>query len=734
MSSLNTDISNKLRYRHLVIAVLIVLFALALRYIVFYQRVAFDPTLFPQVGTDNYGYLNDARGLFTGDFPREAPFYFHPGAAYIFHGIFRLLGTTELFPLLQGIMLIDTLTCGLLILGGWLLTRRVWGGYIAGVLYAVYPIALFYATTTLIAPLAAFFVAGFTVFVLWQREQVTWWRTIALGIFAGGIAIHRLNLAPMVGLYVLWLLALPISWQKRILHTALFSILIALIIAPFTYHNWRTSGGDFIPVATTGPVEIYMGNNRDSAGRHSYTLAHRNLEIDYMAGLRRDMQVAPEHFWGLFGYKFALFWSDVEPGNNLTFDRARERTPLLDNNPLRFHWLVIIGLPGLAALWYHDRKSALFLGSIVAWICFGYVLVFAFGRIRFPAVIPMVLLCSYSVTMLYQTIQAKKNPRTLIQRYALPFASVALLIGFVYWALSPQPRLPFERTYSTLPTDAVPANAVFGEVTLVGWRTFSDIPTWANADNGWIAAGDAYTVELFWQVNQPTDIKYGFFLAYVVDDMRYDGIDYLLGAVSFPEHTTDEWDAGQIFGEIVSVRLDDVPLAQSGEWRVGINYRDPDDVIIDIRQDNGDAFFALPPLAVYADNTPDATPLTDDSIILGDIIALRDYTVPASASGGETVSIPFTWQLLDNTPQNYRLFVHVMDGDTLVTQADTFPVATLLTSNWRVGDVLSESISLILPEERGTYEIYAGLYNDAARLSVDATDDNRILLGTITVE
>ncbi|MEO0597081.1 MAG: hypothetical protein AAF126_13290, partial [Chloroflexota bacterium] len=641
MSVETPSITKTLRYRHLVIAVLIVLFALGLRYAVLSQRVAHDPSLYPVPGTDNYGYLQQAQEIFTGEFPRAEPFYFHPGPAYVFNGIYRLLGTQDLLPLLNVLVLIDALTCGLLILAGWVLMQRIWGGYLAGIVYAVYPVALFYATTTLIAPLAGFLLAAFLAFVLWQREQLTLWRTVLLGIVAGGIAIHRLNLAPIVGLYVLWLFVLPISWQKKIVHSAIYSLLIVAIIAPFTYHNFQTSGGDFIPVATTGSLEIYMGNNRDSAGRHSYTLAHQNLEIDYMAGLQRDFQVAPEHAWGLFAYKFALFWSGVEPGNNVTFDRAREATLILDNNPIRFHWLGIIGLFGLAALWRRDKQMALFLGVTVGWICFGYVLVFAFGRIRFPAVMPLVLLSSYGLVAIVEHI--RKREWSVIKHYALPVLSIALLYVFVNWALD-GPRLPFERTYASLPAGAVTTNAQFDNVTLVGWRTFPEVAGWSDVENGWIDAGQTYTVELFWQINEPTDIKYGFFLAFVVDDVRYDGIDYLLGAVSFPEQTTDEWRTGQIYGEIVSIRIDDdVPMGRSGEIRLGVNYRVEDDgMLVGVPLANGDAFLGLPPLAVYYDaleNSADPTNTNEPIATFGDRIQLLNATISDTADAGETISM-----------------------------------------------------------------------------------------------
>ncbi|MEO1645171.1 MAG: hypothetical protein AAFR67_08285, partial [Chloroflexota bacterium] len=145
----------------------------------------------------------------------------------------------------------------------------------------------------------------------------------------------------------------------------------------------------------------------------------------------------------------------------------------------------------------------------------------------------------------------------------------------------------------------------------------------------------------------------------------------------------------------------------------------------------------LPPLAVYYDaleNSADPINTNEPIATFGDRIHLLDATIPDTADAGETISIPFSWQALDNITQDYRLFVHVMDGDTLVTQADTFPLSHLFTSNWRVEDIHLDNIDLNLPTEAGSYDIYIGLYNDFERLSVDSIEDNRVLLKTIIIE
>lgn len=728
----NQTFPHTLRYRHLMVAVLLVLLALTLRFILIYQRAEADPSFVPAIGTDHRFYLESGREILDGTFP-TAPFLFHPGPSYIFAGIFALLSTRDFVLLTFVIALIDSLTCGLLIASAWLLTKRAWGGYIAGGLYALYPVAIFYATTPLIAPLATFFVSGFTFLTLWQGEKLTLWRTVLLGLFAGLIAINRINLAPLAGLYALWLLMHHFSWRERIVHGIVFGILTLAVIAPFTMMNYRLSGGKFIPIATTGSIELYMANNRDSAGRHSRTFAFENIDMAYEQALLRDIQVAPEHFFGLLGYKFALFWSGVEPGNNLTFDRARENSALLSILPIRFSWLTVIGLLGLSALWYHNRQQAIFLALMIAWMCFGYVLVFAFGRIRFPAVIPMTLLASFAFVASYEAFLHRTSWKTLLKRHALSLIGIIALVIFVNWALFPKPKLPFERTYTELPSDAVRLDAHFGDVTLLGWRYLDE---WSYLENGYVPIYESYAIELFWQLSDETEIPYNFFIAYIDNGQRYDAIDTPLGTVSFPNKTTDEWRVGQIYGEIVSLRLDeDIPQATSAQIRVGVWYWDEQGLIVNVTRDNGEENILIQNIAVFDDGTvPPVPDLPAINLNFGDRIALLGYDIPENANSGEAISLAFVWQATQNMTEDYRVFLHVVDDNgEIATQGDTRPVPQLFTYNWMVGYPLMSELSLEMPSEVGAYDVYAGIYNNSGRLTVDAPD-NRVLLGTIVVE
>jgi hypothetical protein len=719
LTTVSDDFPNKLRYQHLLIAVFIVLFAFSLRSLVIFQRAANDPGFIPQRGTDQARYLRNAEAVLQGTWP-DTQHYFHPAPSYVYAAIYAITGTKSLISLSLILALSDALTCGFLIAAAWLVSKKASAGYLTGLLYALYPAAMVYAMTPLTEPIAVFLLALFCFLTVWQGEKLRFWRSILLGIAAGGIALSRLNLVPVVALYFLWLLMLRVSWRQFILHSLIFSIVTCLVISPITWQNYQFSGGQFIPVATTGSLELFMANNRDSAGRQGRSPALDSIDLPYSEALIRDAQVAPEHFLGLLAYKFALFWSVFEPANNVSFDEAAATSPILQL-PLNFLVIAASGLLGLTVLWQHQRRTAVFFALMLAWICFSYVASFAFGRIRFPAVIPLVVMAG-SLVMLRD-----------MKRIIIPAILIAALFGLSHWLLTPFPKLPPERMYSALPADAIPLNVQFGEMVLLGWRS---LDAWPAAKDGYIPVNEAYTVELFWQLPAETETRYQFFLAYIDEGERLAGIDRPIGAISFPEWTTENWQAGTIIGEIVSIRLDeDIPQAHSGQIRVGVWYRDEADNLISVAMITGENDLLLQRLAVFNPaRPPEAPSLPPSDFVFGEMIALRGYAIPQNAHAGETLSLSFYWEGLGKINADYRLFLHVVDGNgEIASQGDNNPVLPLFTSNWIFNYPLFGELPLTMPSKTGTYEIYGGLYNEAGRLTVDAPD-NRVLFGTVLVQ
>jgi hypothetical protein len=729
----------RLSRRDLLIATLIVLVALAIRFIAVYQRALYDDMFIPHSGVDPQTYLNHAYGLLDGTWPTE-PYFFHPLSAYLYAGIMLIVGRS-IASLYFVLSLLDAFTCGVLVIGGCLLTRKNWGGWLAGTLYAIYPVAIYYSSALRIDTLAAIWTIVLIVLMLWQRESLSLWRTVLLGIFAGFLMTSRMNLIPLVAAYGLWLLLLKISWRQRIIHSLLYGFIAISVVAPFTLHNYQASGGKFIPIATTGPRELYWANHRDSItipGRR--TPALDSINFTYMEALWIDIQVAPEQFVGLLSYKAAMFWRDLEfPATPSTgFPRTQLRVPILNMDPLSHNYFSFFALLGLVALWYKDRKLAFLFGSMVAWIWVSYILTFAISRIRYPVIGLLLLLSVYALHHLVSEVIP--NLKFYWRRYLIPLVAIAGLLAVSYWLTYPIPKVPFKRSYQALPADAIALNIAFGdELILRGWRPFRpDI--WPPAESATVDVFETYMVELFWELEQPTDIEYQFYLAYFDGDIRYSALDRVIGTVSFPHIPTNLWDEKwgsepPMQGEIVGIRLDDdVPTMRSGRIEVGVWYWDENGQIRNVLISETQKAVTLQTLAVIpltvADRPQDIPPV---DIVFGEQIVLRGFSIPQEVQAGETISITFYWEALSNIATDYRQFLHLMDeNETLVSQHDAPPLTSLFTSNWPLAFPLHETIQLTMPAEADSYYLYTGLYNDFGRLSVDAPD-NRLFLGEIKV-
>lgn len=732
MTSREGSFPLRLTHQHIGLAVLIVLLAFALRGGVVFQRAIADPEFIPLEGTDPGTHLDQARWLLEGRWP-HSPYTYQPTPPYFYAFNMLLYGDSVLMISLM-VALVSALSCGWLIGAGWLLTKRAWGGYLAGGIYALSATGVFYGASLAITPQAVFWLSLLVFLALWQREQPSWSRTLLLGAVGGFMGLSRVNLLPIMGLVALWyLLTLRIPLRTRFAHMALLTLASVLVVGQATWHNYRTSGA-FIPVVDMGSREIYLANHRDSGGGFSTTVASSNLDMDFTAALLRDIQVAPERFAGLLAFKFAHFWNWQEISNNVNMPGAQAASPLLRALPFNFTMVAVLGIVGFGALWRRDRMAALFLGGVLLWMLFTYLLVFIHGRLRHPAEVPLLLLTSVALLDFTDALR-KGSLAAWVRRSWFPAAVALMLVAFSTWALYPT-KLPPKRTYTELPPDAITVNAHFEDVTLVGWRPIS---AWPASQAGWVPVYEAVGVELFWQVTEATDREYNFFYAYIDDGQRYDGIDYPLGAVSFPQRTTDEWQPGTIYGEILNLRLgDSIPQGRSGQLRAGVWYWDEDGLIVNVPTRAGEANIFLQTMAVFNPYIPADVPELPapegDAVVFGEQIALRGVELPAQGAAGDAVLVRFLWEARGEISRDYALFLHVLDaGGEIAAQLDAPPTPGLFTGNWLPQYPLLGEHLLPLPAEPGTYDVYAGLYNEDGRLPLaDGTD--RVYLGEIVVE
>ncbi len=729
-----------LRRRDFLIAVVLIILAFGLRTVVLVDRSQRDPLFLPlPVGSDQLTYVTKAQQYDAGLFP-TAPFRYQPGFIYFLVGLRHFVGTNLIVDRF-GLILLNSLACGLMIGVGWLLTRRRWGGFLTGLIYACYPVAMFYSTEFLLEGTALFYVCLFLFLALWQRERRSWLRSLVTGLTLGVMIITRTNLALLLFAWLLWLFLIEPDRRRALTHGLVSLVALALVIAPVTLWNFKLGSHQLI--TNVGADEIYRANSRDSDGTYltPYNAHNTVINSDYIQALIDDVKRDPFRFVAIQVRKVGLYWSDAEPANNIDYyQNGEDVSPLLRAIPLDFRILAALGLLGTFVLWLSDRKAGLFFAAAHLMIFAGIMVIWVISRVRLPAVAPLVATSGFLLVWLGDQISARKWTR--LARQAVPAALVtAAFLIFCGWAID---HALVKHPLSQLPADAHPDDIVFDQrLKLAGWRWFDE---WPSAEQGWAKPMQHYGVELFWELVAPADQDYSAYVAYIQDGVRYAANDAAIGTITRPPVPTSHWKPGEIYSEIMGFEFPSgIPSARTGAIHVGVyiaqgEIGSPDRKAIGVPITSDPAAksdLILESMAVFDPGQPPRplTDLTAATLNFGSQIALQGYHLPDANAPGATANFEFQWQALTDLSTDYTLFIHVMDADNQLQASYNAPVGgALLSSNWMPGYPVSETIPITLPTTPGKYQVYIGLYHPDTkdRLPIDAPDD-RPLLGAITI-
>lgn len=124
---------------------------------------------------------------------------------------------------------------------------------------------------------------------------------------------------------------------------------------------------------------------------------------------------------------------------------------------------------------------------------------------------------------------------------------------------------------------------------------------------------------------------------------------------------------------------------------------------------------------------------------------LRGWRLAGDLQPGATVTVTLTWHALERMPDDWTVFLHLVDSENqIVAEDNRRPQNGALPTNlWTAGDWLEDAHPLVLPADLspGDYRLHVGFYlpqDDGQRLSVWAADgafvDDFVFLGTLTVQ
>jgi hypothetical protein len=234
---------------------------------------------------------------------------------------------------------------------------------------------------------------------LYVCAQVRAWRSDCWREWtAAGVALGVVNLCkPM---FLVWPVVLLVVLPRR---TWILVVAVCLTIAPWTYRNWRVTGGEFLPVATErGGVTTFIGNYQPSRGlwegpgkeRWQAAVAAINAETATLSEVERDRHFYRQAVRHALEHPVVAAELVVRKCYRFWFLSAKQREQVL-SFIIQTGYLVLLGIAcwrerpgwllvaviayvmGLHALSYADLRFSVIVMPVVCAIAAG-----AFGKAR----------------------------------------------------------------------------------------------------------------------------------------------------------------------------------------------------------------------------------------------------------------------------------------------------------------------------------------------------------------
>ena len=680
-------------------------------------------------GADQTTYLAQLHDLQTGDFPSQT-FYYQPGIVYFLAAVAVLISSLELLHLRLALVALASLNCGFMTFVTWRCTGRRRAGIAAGLLLALYPVSAFYDTDFVITSqaliLATLMLAS--TWLSYQRPRSYFFPFVS-GVLLGAGAVTRFELVAPAAICILWLLA-----NRRGAPGLLASAAgCLLLIAPVALHN-RAGGADHL-ITPVGAAVMYHGNNRDADGRYSPSNAldttHRSHYFHY---LLHDIALEPARFIQLNLRKAAFFLSGVEGGNNLDFHKSGQGTSaVLAYNPLNFSVLLLLFIAGLAWLWRDQQRqlAALLLAAGGGFMLF-VLLAMVESRIKTPVIVWMLPAAGYAIDRLLSRLRALRM-RSLQPKHLLWLAAAAGLL-FVIHKVSTE--LPRDLTVAELPADATRAGLVYDDtLELVGWKVQEQY-----SPRHTIEPHHPWVVSLYWRLLEPTEVDYSFSLKYYIGANALIEYDRPLGYTVYPRDRTSDWQAGVIYVEHIGLtwRKYFGPFEKTG--RVTLDVYPERELHQRFAPVNERGETAEHPIlawpAILLGPGLNRIPVYGE-VSFGDQLFLLGHEIQTTGEPGQQLSITTAWragsrQIQDEYVIGVYLFLH---GEFIVNLDSSPKQGELATFSLLPDYHFDDEKNLTLPDERGAYDVYIGVYDgqSMARLAVAEGLANLHHIGTVTV-
>jgi tetratricopeptide (TPR) repeat protein len=418
--------------RHTLALVLIVLLAVGLR-LAFWSSQSANNPFFNHPTLDEQTHHELAQAVASGHGVGPAPFFRAPLYYYLLGALYAIFGPNPAAARFLGCVL-GTISVYLIARLG----RALGGtavGLLAGLIAAIYWPMIFFDNQLQTASLEVFLDVLMILLFIRGAQKGSWPLFLAAGIVWGLSAITRANIlviapALLVALW-LWPRARNQPAPRRLLCTVFLLVGAALPILPVTLRN-RIGGGEWVPIASSGGVNFYIGNNPRSDGRSAivpeigyfwsgrfegtqhlpeaqagHKLTHSEVSSFWFDRATKWIRSHPADWARLLVKKCRLFFSPFELPNDHPIAYFANLAAVARLFWIGFPVIAVLGIAGLTLLGKNLRTwllPLLFLLSYAASIA----LFFCPARFRLPVVPVLILLAALGLTRAAACLTAKR--------------------------------------------------------------------------------------------------------------------------------------------------------------------------------------------------------------------------------------------------------------------------------------------------------------------------------------
>ncbi len=422
-----------------------ILFALALLVRLLHFFAMRDTLLFQALICDCSQYDRWAQKIAGGEWIGTEVFYQTPFYPYLLAVIYRICGHSiwavrfvqAVFGALAAVALARA--------GARFFAERV--GWVAGILLALYPPAIFFdgilqkASLDLLLMTVLLWTLGRT-----QDEPRAKW-FVLIGALEGAMTLNRENsaaLLPVLAAWIVWL-----SWgdllRAGIGRISLFLAGLALILLPVGARNYHVGGAFLLTTSQMGP-NFYIGNHRGASGGYvpmragrgepgfeaedarllaedhlKRPLKPREVSQYWMARARKDINSAPGEWLRLLASKWWLTWHAIEMVDAEAIHTHERHSPLLRGLDHLLHFGVLCPLAVLGIVFTRRDWQRL-------WILYAMLLAFAlavtafyvFARYRYPLVPVVTLFAAAGLVGMWEWLRGLRGVGDGVSNSASP--------------------------------------------------------------------------------------------------------------------------------------------------------------------------------------------------------------------------------------------------------------------------------------------------------------------------